>query len=193
MAAEYLSEHAVKPYAVHRETGEALHVVSVSTDEWPIRPQPKPIPKPRRPRKSLKRMKRVKKLGQKDVPRLRRKLWSLFSRYVRNRDGGVCFTCPEPNQNGNQAGHFYSRRIPSICYDPKNVHAQCSYCNEYLHGAPGAYSQNIVERYGKAELTRIRNRARTQHKWTAPDLQELIVALEKSGADYELAYYGKYL
>lgn len=188
---EHLTERGRVTMGRNLTTGEMQPVRVVAYDGHPVFPCPKPTPKPRRPRKPLKRTKRVKKFGQKDVPRLKRKLWSLFSKYVRDRDGERCVSCN--TFVANQAGHFIGRRKASVLFDPKNVHSQCAVCNLQLQGNAAGYALAIIDRYGVEELRRLERRSRVGHKWTAPDLQELIVALEKSGADYELTYYGKYL
>lgn len=121
------------------------------------------------------------------VAALKRKLWSLFSVYVLKRDNFVCFTCGRP---ANQAGHFYSRRIASIWIDPKNVHAQDSTCNFYLHGNPGAYAERIIRDYGPEELARLTHRAnRVTKQWKREELEALIACLQRGGPDFELRYY----
>lgn len=137
------------------------------------------------------RKSRPRKQRKTTLAALKRKLWRLFAAYVLERDGRRCFTC---GGVGTQAGHFYSTRIASTWIDPKNVHAQCGRCNLFLHSNPGAYSDGIFRKYGPEELMRLTMRAmRVDKQWRAPEVESLIAAIQRSGADFELAYYAENL
>jgi 5-methylcytosine-specific restriction endonuclease McrA len=120
------------------------------------------------------------------VAALKRRLWALVAKYVRERDGNICVTCGKP---GDQAGHFFSRRIPSLWVDPKNLGCQCSTCNLYMQGNPGAFARYIMETYGTEELARLTTRATVEKQWRAPELLTLIEAIKVSGHSFECAYY----
>lgn len=151
---------------------------------------PKPIKSLKVPPKRLARGKRPNKQRKTSLAALKRKLGGpggLVSRYVLERDRRVCVTCGAP---ADQAGHFYSRWIGSTWIDPKNLGAQCSRCNLFLHGNPGAFADYIVKTYGPAELERLTVRAcRVTKKWEADELQRLIRAIQESGEAFECAYY----
>ena len=95
-----------------------------------------------------------------------KKLWTVFSRYIRARDAKVnktpnrcrCFTCGNINYiNKMQAGHYISRVVKEIKYDEINVHAQCVGCNIYRYGEQALYREEIVARYGEKEAVRLLN------------------------------------
>jgi 5-methylcytosine-specific restriction endonuclease McrA len=145
----------------------------------------KPRKAPAVPR-DRRRKARLPKVRRSTVAALRRRLWALVAKYVRERDGNICVTCGKP---GDQAGHFYSRRIPSLWIDPKNIGCQCSTCNLYMQGNPGSFADYIVTTYGPEELVRLTARAQYQKQWRAPELEMLIEAIQVSGFSFEAAYY----
>lgn len=90
-------------------------------------------------------------MRKENITLKKKKLWKLFSAYIRKRDKYVCFTCGKINTGaGMHAGHF----IPSsICgvglrYDESNVHAQCFRCNIHLSGNWVEYRERMIKRYG---------------------------------------------
>ncbi len=145
---------------------------------------PKRLPKP--PRRIARKV-RPAKVRRTSVAKLKRTLWKLVAKYVLERDGRVCVTCGEP---ANQAGHFYTRGIASTWIDPKNLGAQDTRCNLYLGGNPRPFVTHIVNTYGTVELERLTNRAnRVQKHWRADELERLIAAIKRGGAEFEMAYY----
>ncbi len=153
---------------------------------------PKPVPEPKSPPKRIARNKRPAKKRKTSLAALKRKLWCLFAAYVRQRDtaqyGGVCVTCRD--EVGDQAGHFYSRRIASTWVDPKNVVLQGPKCNLFMQGNPGAFAEHILREYGAAELERLTLRAnRVTKVWRADEVRKLIDAIRVSGEAFEMAYY----
>jgi hypothetical protein len=75
------------------------------------------------------------------------KAWEEFSRYIRRRDKGVCFTCgckrPWKEQN---AGHFQHGKLD---FDEQNVNCQCVKCNKFMHGHLDMYAVKLDEVYGQ--------------------------------------------
>ena len=139
----------------------------------------------------IKRTTRIKARRTVGLPGLINKLDDLFAAYVKERDGNYCITCPgRPEGRNWHAGHFIQRRRMSLRFDPKNVHSQCGVpCNKFRHGAPAEYALAILDRYGEAELRRLMARKALLKKWTRPELERLIAAIQRSGAEFEMAYY----
>lgn len=99
---------------------------------------------------------------------LEKKAWTVFSRWIRDRDTvedlyiidsdgysikcGHCFTCgavtPTETKLSGHAGHFCKRAIKNIKFHERNVHLQCQRCNLYLDGNEGWYAINLDKRYG---------------------------------------------
>ena len=78
-----------------------------------------------------------------------KKLDTIFSIYIRLRDANKdgfckCISCQKINHwKDVDAGHFIGRRHLITRYDPKNVYAQCRYCNRYLAGNQYLYSVSL--------------------------------------------------
>ena len=155
-------------------------------------PLAKPVKRPR-PRKRIARASRPAKVRKTTVAALKRKLWKLFADYVKERDGNVCYTCDRPVSGvDSQGGHLISRKIGSTFYDPENVHVQCGRCNCGLRGNVPEYTLRFLDQYGEAKYRALLERGRMIHHWSAPELRELIDAIKRSGADFELLYAEKY-
>lgn len=129
-----------------------------------------PIKKPR---------KRLNKYSKRDIPKLERKLWPLFSRFIKNRDavmqGGRCITCDKPcwGYNAN-CGHFISRGHNSTKYDETNNNLQCAYCNAWKFGDQYNYGIQIDKKWGKGTAKELYLKSKEFHQFTIVELQELI-------------------
>lgn len=167
----------------------------------------KPEKRAPRPRKQIARtpLKRgTKRIDRKTRPAKKRKtpmgkllrtLRDKFHTYVKQRDGNTCFSCGRSGLEGLgwHAGHFLSAgKYGVIRYEPKNVHSQCYYCNINLRGNGGAYALAIIETYGVEELQRLQRKRREIKQWKRYEVEEMIAALDKGGADYECLYAERY-
>lgn len=111
---------------------------------------------------------------------LKRKAWSVFSKYIRERDKYKCFTCDKISKgSGMHSGHMIPRGLSSNLYfDERNVHAQCFRCNIHLFGNSDEYAQRIVQKYGEEELTRIRKAKNVKKAWSREELKDIIKKYE---------------
>lgn len=143
----------------------------------------------------IRRKKRPRKQRKTNLAALKRKLWSLFAAYVKERDGNTCFSCGRGGLEGSgwHAGHLFPAGSHNVIrYDPKNVHSQCFHCNCNLGGNGAAYTARFLEKYGMPEFERL-NRLSTKLKpWRAPEIEEMIAALKAHGAVYEGFYMERY-
>lgn len=119
---------------------------------------------PFKPRKRLVRKSRVKKrLGTtpkkksslkgkqkpKSVSKLKKEADAIFSKFIRARDKGQCYTCPNKNEEKKmQNGHFVPRQYLATRYDEVNNHCQCYACNVLYNGQPSAYAARLEKDYG---------------------------------------------
>ena len=113
----------------------------------------------------------VKKKVQ-TVSQLKKKLWTVFSLYIRQRDKFTCFTCGRKGEGGAiHAGHFISKAVGGIdlYFHEDNVHAQCYNCNINLSGNQYEYSLRLGD---KAQ--ELYKRKGLYTKWTAQDYQDKI-------------------
>ena len=111
------------------------------------------------------------KLENKTKRQLKKHLWKIFSRYIRQRDKGKCFTC---NGEGNQAGHY---RTGATCnnylyFDERNVNCQCFHCNINLSGNWRVYQQRIHYRYGQ-EIDEVFDRINQKDGWDYPFIEKI--------------------
>jgi len=80
-----------------------------------------------------------------------KKYWAdvWFSRFIRERDRGQCYTCPNRNDPKKmQCGHFVPRQYSSTRYDETNNHCQCYACNMLYNGQPDVYAIRLKKDYG---------------------------------------------
>ncbi len=111
----------------------------------------------------------MRKQSKNRIPTLRRKAWKLFSKYIRERDKNICFTC---GGYANQAGHFVHK--DSLDYNEMNIHAQCTRCNLYLSGNQIEYTLRMIDKYGRDRVEELRARRHEVHHWTVGELEGLI-------------------
>jgi len=134
---------------------------------------------------------RISKHRRSSLAALKRKLWKLFAAYVKERDGNTCFSCGRGGLAGSNwhAGHLFPAGSSSLIrWEPKNVHSQCYHDNINLGGAGAAYAVRFIERYGIDEFNRLSALSREMKAWKPYEIEALIAAIKRSGADYEMAY-----
>lgn len=121
-------------------------------------------------------------MKKQKISTLKKKLWAVFSEYIRKRDEGVCFTC---GGNGSQAGHFIPKSIGGIelYFNERNVHAQCFRCNINLGGWIAKYWITLQQRYEIATPMELYLSIRTGDKWTAEQYLEKIETYKKKLAE----------
>ena len=124
-----------------------------------------------------------KKKKRETVGKAKKKVWALFSIYIRTRDclsstgtkeEGKCCTCGKIyNFKELQAGHFIPGRRSSVLFDERNCHAQCLRCNVFLRGNMIHYYQFMNINYGPSIIAELMEKDMTIKKFTVPELQEL--------------------
>ena len=115
---------------------------------------------------------------------LKKKLWPIFSLYIRTRDClrtleskdfGLCITCQRRfHIKLLQAGHFISGRHNANLFSEKGTHAQCYNCNINLKGNTLEYRRRIIELYGEGYDLVLEKENRKTLKFTAPMLLKMI-------------------
>ncbi len=124
-------------------------------------------------------------LGQKGKRRtlsqVKKQLWTIFSLYIRMRDGfettgstewALCITCSKRyNIKMLQAGHFISGRHNAGLFSEQGVHAQCYNCNINLKGNTLEYRRKIIQMYGEGADLKLEKEAEEVKKFTIPELE----------------------
>ena len=100
-----------------------------------------------------------------NLKKAKKEAWSVFSKYIRQRDRGVCFTCEKKipdyytrdgklieGWKAGQAGHWITAANCGLAlyFHEKNVHCQCYQCNVNLSGNWLIYEKKIIQVYGQA-------------------------------------------
>lgn len=118
---------------------------------------------------------------KKNVSTLKKKLWKLFSEYIRRigadwRGNVACVTCNSVKHwKEQQAGHFIPGRHNMVLFDERNVHPQCYRCNIALSGNPRKYDRFMRITYGPEIIEQLENLDAQNKKFTVKELEELIV------------------
>ncbi len=89
---------------------------------------------------------KVVKKKSESISSLKKKLWTVFSLYIRQRDKFTCFTCGKKGEgSGMHAGHFIPKSVGGIAlyFHEDNVHAQCYHCNINLGGSQYIYGLKL--------------------------------------------------
>lgn len=121
---------------------------------------------------------------------LRGILWNIFSRYIRQRDEGICISCNHPKIFEElQAGHYAPVGDTSVelWFDEKNVNGECNYCNAFdlFHLVP--MRVNLTKKYGDSaviEIERIKAMKSTV-KWEESDYVQRIHYYQDKLKQYE--------
>ena len=112
------------------------------------------------------------------LAKMKKKLWKVFSPYIRTRDKGVCFTCGKAGLSGSgyHAGHCIPKGAGGLLlfFHEQNVHGQCFRCNINLGGNGAVYAQRIREVYGDEKMNEIYQLRGKIAKWTVQDYEDLI-------------------
>lgn len=113
----------------------------------------------------------------KGVPYYKKKLWVVFSRYIRLRDSDrrgmcSCITCKfKYHWKRMHAGHFIPKSNGNILYfNEQNVNTQCSRCNNFLSGNLFEYSLALDKKYGPGIAKRLKKEAKKYRSFTIGEL-----------------------
>lgn len=100
--------------------------------------------------KEWKSKKKKIKESLKTLSDYKKELQVLVNRFIRLRDKyKQCISCSKPLKNKFDAGHYRSQGgNPEIRFNELNIHGQCVYCNQHLHGSLINYRINLIKRIG---------------------------------------------
>jgi len=99
-------------------------------------------------------------LKKKTIPKLKKDLDAIFSKYIRLKysKNGIthCYTCGRPHEwKWIQNGHYVSRRYTATRWDEGNCKPQCISCNLYNEGMKNVFAINLVREYGVEHLEKL--------------------------------------
>jgi hypothetical protein len=124
------------------------------------------------------------KIQHKNIAKLKRKLWPIFSKWRRMKhcldttgckDWGLCITCGKRYHiKLLQCGHFVSGRHNGNLFSVKGTAAQCYNCNINLKGNTLEYRRQIIKLYGEGVDLELEQEAAQVKKFTVEELEGLI-------------------
>ena len=137
-----------------------------------------------KPSKRVKKTKRLRRVRKTPMAILERKIWIIFSKYIRMRDakkaGSIaldwlkCYTCGKDLRiEEAEAGHFIPRGKHATKFNEGNVHSQCPRCNRFLHGNLAHYTLALQSEYGQDFPTYLMIKAKRIHKFTRSELEDI--------------------
>lgn len=112
---------------------------------------------------------------------MKKKLWKVFSVYIRKRDKNVCFTCGRYAEgSGYHAGHFIPKSVGGLLlyFNEDNVHGQCYNCNINLGGNQYEYGIKL----GKEKVDELYKLKQKSVKWSN---KEYLDKIEEYKQKYE--------
>ena len=126
----------------------------------------------------LKRSKGAKqpvKRKEKSLAKYKKELDAVFSKFIRQRDQGQCFTCPNKNDPKKmQCGHFVPRQYLAVRYDERNCNCQCYACNMLYGGQGATYAIRLKQKYGQETVEWLEAQRWVTTKLDIPWYQEQI-------------------
>jgi len=121
-----------------------------------------------------------KKKKENNIPRLIKKLDTIFSRYIRKssadfRGNIVCPCCGKTfNWKEAQNMHYVGRSNRNTRFDERNCYAGCMGCNVFKNGNYPAYTAYLLSHYGQEWLQELIKDGNKSRKFTAQELKDLI-------------------
>jgi len=124
---------------------------------------------------------RDKRKKAPSLAKLKKKLWKVFSLYIRRRDNYTCVTCGRKGSgSGIHGGHYIVARACGLDYyfSETNVHAQCYHCNINLSGNSHRYREFMVRQYGEKTLKDLETNYWKPCHWAPEDFEKKIAHYE---------------
>lgn len=102
--------------------------------------------------------------------------WKSFSKAIRIKSRGICFTCQRKFAVEDlDAGHFVhggnNKFAFWLDFDERNINAQCSQCNRYLHGNLNVYAERLIQKYGAEIIAELNALKWKSDEWSDQDLE----------------------
>ena len=103
-----------------------------------------------------------------------REAQAAFNAFIRARDDDLpCISCGRHHTGQYHAGHYLSVGArPELRFDERNVHKQCSPCNNYLSGNAVLYRVALIDKIGTASVEFLEG-PHEPKKYTIDELKEI--------------------
>lgn len=105
---------------------------------------------------------------------LMKKAQTVFNAWIRERDKDRgCISCTTGGVHN--AGHYYHSHLYSnVRFSEINTNGQCVPCNLGKAGNPERYRENMIKRWGDANVNLLDISARKKKTWTIFELELII-------------------
>lgn len=121
--------------------------------------------------------KHLKQFNDSDINLLKRKAQKSCNEYIRLRDRKepcISCLCPADALRQFHAGHYKPQGGNSLLrYDERNIHKQCSICNNHKSGNLVPYRENLIKKIGLETVEELES-MNTVKKWSKDELEALI-------------------
>ena len=100
----------------------------------------------------------------------------MFNEYIRKRDVSLkCVSCPHSGDTRQwHAGHYRpAGNVAILRFDERNVHKQCSICNNHLSGNLVNYRKELINRIGLDQVEEL-EATNDPKQYTVEDYSEII-------------------
>lgn len=118
----------------------------------PLKGQKRPLAERNKP---LRKKDRVRKTGVKSMAKLKKELDAVFSKYVRQINPPICYTCGKTNVT-LQCGHFIPRQYLATRWDLTNCRSQCVGCNLFGNGQILDFEENLIRDVGAEKVAMLK-------------------------------------
>ena len=118
----------------------------------------------------------LKQFNNSDVAVLKRKAQKICNEYIRLRDiKEPCISCLyDGNSRQFHAGHYRPQGGNSLLrYDERNIHKQCSICNNFKSGNLAEYRKNLIKKIGLEAVEELESMDTTK-RWAKEELEVII-------------------
>lgn len=126
------------------------------------------------------------------LPRLKKRLWKIFSEYIRRRDADdngmvACISCGNlKHYKEGHAGHYHAGSVCGLdlYFSEINVNFQCVGCNLFRHGNLAQYALALQKKHGNHILEEL-DSMRGIAKWSREKFEEKISEYKKKLRDLD--------
>lgn len=115
-------------------------------------------------------------------------LQKYFNTFIRLRDKDKkCISCNRILTGKFDAGHYFNyKSFPNLRIEEDNVHGQCVYCNQHLHGNLHYYREGLIKKIGLERFKALEMKANaSKQNLTIDEIKEKINYYKLKIKDYE--------
>lgn len=123
----------------------------------------------------------LKKLEEKpSINKIKKELYKAVQLLARLQEVdqygyGKCISCwKRIKRNEGHWGHYIPRMHMATAFDLRNIHLQCPYCNNQLHGNLIEYRKNMIEQFGEDLVLELEEKKNQTKDFTIEELEALL-------------------